>query len=50
MLIRVTLINKGTKGYGAVTYIEFLGADISKDARRYADGGLYLEDVEVLLT
>ncbi len=44
------MINKGTKGYGAVTYIELFGADISKDARRYADGGLYLEDVEVLLT
>ncbi len=44
------MINKGTKGYGAVTYIEFLGADISKDARRNADGGYCLEDVEVLLT
>ncbi len=44
------MINNGTKGYSAVTYIEFLGADISKDGRRYADGGLYLEDVEVLLT
>ncbi len=50
MLIRVTLINKGTKGYSAVTYIEFLGADISKDDRRYADGGSYLEVVEILLT